>query len=480
MPNSFVACDLQKRMQICSARAFTGLLEVNIKSDAWFIYFVSGRVVWLKSNRHPLRQWERQLSIHNPAFYCHISQPASSSYKSWNYGALAELVKSGRFSEQILSDMADAAIAENFFDILQLGTQQSHRTGSIPVYRAKTRDICHLPSALTYHDRAWQKAQCDWEEWEKAGLIEISPGWIPVISKMEELRSRTSTQTFETLSKFINGRNSLRDLALKFKQPLPALTKAVLPYVEKGLLRFVDFPNLVEAFDHVFYPTLFVNDLDAIDLLNRDPVEPVQVQERLPVNSVREKPNADRPVLNQHSLAADKTAPKVVYIDDSPIDDRQMSAVVEGLGYQYTSIANPIHALPKLLEIKPDFIFLDLVMPIANGYEVCSQIRRISAFKRTPVVIVTSNDGIGDRVRAKFVGASGFIGKPIQAKKVSRMLKKYLGDVGNRVDAQLANPKGIDFRSAEPPVSLQSNGQLPRHGDLKEDSSLHRAVKVKP
>ena len=59
----------------------------------------------------------------------------------------------------------------------------------------------------------------------------------------------------------------------------------------------------------------------------------------------------------------------------------------------------------------------DLVMPIANGYEVCSQIRRISSLKEIPVIIVTSNDGIADRVRARLVGASGFLGKPIDPDK---------------------------------------------------------------
>ena len=118
-----------------------------------------------------------------------------------------------------------------------------------------------------------------------------------------------------------------------------------------------------------------------------------------------------------------------------------MSVVVEKLGCQYTSIPEPIHALPMLLEIKPDFIFLDLVMPIANGYEVCAQIRRISSFKSTPIVIVTSNDGIGDRVRARFVGASGFLGKPISQQKVSKVLKKFLRDAELSPTSTRTNPQ---------------------------------------
>jgi chemotaxis family two-component system response regulator PixG len=85
-----------------------------------------------------------------------------------------------------------------------------------------------------------------------------------------------------------------------------------------------------------------------------------------------------------------------------------------------------VQALPLLLEHKPDLIFLDLVMPITNGYEICSQIRRISVFQDTPVIILTSNDGIVDRVRAKMVGSSGFLAKPIGREKVLTILHKYL------------------------------------------------------
>ena len=56
-------------------------------------------------------------------------------------------------------------------------------------------------------------------------------------------------------------------------------------------------------------------------------------------------------------------------------------------------------ALSECLEYKPDIIFLDLVMPVANGYEICSQLRRVNTFRDTPIIILTSNDGVLDRLR---------------------------------------------------------------------------------
>jgi chemotaxis family two-component system response regulator PixG len=103
-----------------------------------------------------------------------------------------------------------------------------------------------------------------------------------------------------------------------------------------------------------------------------------------------------------------------------------MSRILTQAGYRFINIQDPVKALPILLEHKPALIFLDLIMPITNGYEICGQIRRTSVFKDTPVIILTSNDGIVDRVRAKMVGSSGFLAKPIESEKVLKVLQRHL------------------------------------------------------
>ncbi|EKU98586.1 response regulator containing a CheY-like receiver domain and a GGDEF domain [Leptolyngbya sp. PCC 7375] len=125
------------------------------------------------------------------------------------------------------------------------------------------------------------------------------------------------------------------------------------------------------------------------------------------------------------SLEKSLSSTPVVYVDDNPTDSQVMAEILQNAGYSYVNISDPLQALPQLLELKPQIIFLDLVMPMANGYELCSQIRRITGFKKTPIVIVTNNNGIIDRLRSKFVGAYGFLHKPIREKRVLAMLKKY-------------------------------------------------------
>jgi chemotaxis family two-component system response regulator PixG len=65
-------------------------------------------------------------------------------------------------------------------------------------------------------------------------------------------------------------------------------------------------------------------------------------------------------------------------------------------------------------------------MPNTNGYEICIQLRKVSAFRETPIIILTGNDGIIDRVRAKVVGATDFLGKPVDAETVLAVANKYL------------------------------------------------------
>jgi chemotaxis family two-component system response regulator PixG len=117
----------------------------------------------------------------------------------------------------------------------------------------------------------------------------------------------------------------------------------------------------------------------------------------------------------------------ILCIDDSSQVRRLMETLLANAGYRVVTVGEAIKALPTLLECNPDAIFLDLMMPIANGYEICTQIRRIDRFKNTPIVILTGNDGLVDRMRAKMVGATDFLAKPIKRDRILAAVGKYVG-----------------------------------------------------
>ena len=113
-------------------------------------------------------------------------------------------------------------------------------------------------------------------------------------------------------------------------------------------------------------------------------------------------------------------------MDDSPQVCKMLEEIMTSYGLRFIKIQDAVQALPIIIQEKPDLIFLDLIMPIASGYEICTQLRRISAFAETPVIILTGNDGLVDRVRAKVVGSTDFISKPIVADRVMNVVRKYL------------------------------------------------------
>jgi two-component system, chemotaxis family, response regulator PixG len=117
----------------------------------------------------------------------------------------------------------------------------------------------------------------------------------------------------------------------------------------------------------------------------------------------------------------------IACIDDSPAIGQIMESILSSQGYEVLSILNPLQGISILLERKPDLIFLDLVMPNTNGYELCTFLRKTTSFQETPIIILTGNDGVIDRVRAKLTGASEFLGKPPEPQKVLQMVHKYLG-----------------------------------------------------
>jgi CheY-like chemotaxis protein len=388
--------DLAKRIQVCSQNKFTGQLDLRLKetdTKRWSLFFCLGALIWGYSPVHPIRRCHRQISQHCPQLPIRVVRPLY-----WDYNYLVELVQQGRIQREQMAAIVESNIGEILFDLHQQGTQLPYGSGlklaaqSMP---QKTIDLL-IDSSLVLipSDRVWQQAQQDWEAWQQAGLNNCSPNQAPIIWKTEELQRQTSLLAYYNLRAMADGKQTLRDLAVKLKQNLLLLTQSLMPSIRQGLMGLVEVEDVNSSFQPVTLP-----------------------------NS---KPQLAAVLTSRNQTPSQAQSPLVAYIDDSPNDSRTMSHILTKAGYRFVNIQDPVTALPILLEQKPDLIFLDLVMPVANGYEVCAQIRRVSMFKDTPVIILTSNDGIVDRVRAKMVGSSGFLAKPIDADKVLSVLQKYL------------------------------------------------------
>ena len=103
---------------------------------------------------------------------------------------------------------------------------------------------------------------------------------------------------------------------------------------------------------------------------------------------------------------------KVMVVDDSATIRRTAESLLSREGYTVITAEDGFEALPKIVELNPDIIFLDIMMPRLDGYQTCSVIKHNSTYKSIPVVLLSSKDGVFDKARGKLVGSEQFITKP--------------------------------------------------------------------
>jgi len=103
---------------------------------------------------------------------------------------------------------------------------------------------------------------------------------------------------------------------------------------------------------------------------------------------------------------------KVMVIDDSKTIRRTAETLLKKAGCQVATATDGFEALAKIADGKPDIIFVDIMMPRLDGYQTCVLIKNNQLFKETPVVMLSSKDGLFDRARGRIVGSDQYLTKP--------------------------------------------------------------------
>jgi twitching motility two-component system response regulator PilG len=103
---------------------------------------------------------------------------------------------------------------------------------------------------------------------------------------------------------------------------------------------------------------------------------------------------------------------KVMVIDDSKTIRRTAESLLKREGYDVVTATDGYEALAKIADHQPQIIFVDIMMPRLDGYQTCALIKRNPRFRRTPVVMLSSKDGLFDRARGRMVGSDQYLTKP--------------------------------------------------------------------
>jgi twitching motility two-component system response regulator PilG len=103
---------------------------------------------------------------------------------------------------------------------------------------------------------------------------------------------------------------------------------------------------------------------------------------------------------------------KVMVIDDSNTIRRSAEIFLNQAGCEVILAQDGFDALAKIADHQPDVVFVDIMMPRLDGYQTCSLIKRNTRYRATPVVMLSSKDGLFDRARGRMVGSDEYLTKP--------------------------------------------------------------------
>ncbi len=123
---------------------------------------------------------------------------------------------------------------------------------------------------------------------------------------------------------------------------------------------------------------------------------------------------------------SDLAAVKVMVIDDSNTIRRSAEIFLKNAGYAVILAEDGFDALSKIADQHPQIIFIDIMMPRLDGYQTCSLIKRNDRFKSTPVIMLSSKDGLFDRARGRMAGSDEYLTKPFTQETLVAAVNEYV------------------------------------------------------
>jgi twitching motility two-component system response regulator PilG len=116
---------------------------------------------------------------------------------------------------------------------------------------------------------------------------------------------------------------------------------------------------------------------------------------------------------------------KVMVIDDSKTIRRTAETLLKKEGCEVITATDGFEALAKIADHKPAIIFIDIMMPRLDGYQTCALIKHNKLFRNTPVIMLSSKDGLFDRARGRIVGSEQYLTKPFTREELLGAIRRH-------------------------------------------------------
>ena len=377
--------------------------------QSWFVFFLNGQIIYAGDSCGNLARLQDYLRRYNLDRSPHLTNVSSiATINAPEYGHLWALLENRVLTAAQGRSIVQSMVHETLFDLFSLHQGSFiFELGHALSPQLTTLEIGSLVA----------KIMKQVQEWKQFHPHIQSPDQCPAIADAEQLRQTLSSSAHTTLERWVDGKTSLRQMARYLNRDISAVARAIYPYIQQGIVH-LSVPPAEEDF------TYSTRDLQ----------------------------------LHGHKV------PRIVCIDDGIALRKTVESILSQQGYEVTAIGNPLKALSLVFQLKPTLILCDITMPELDGYEICAMLRKSSAFRETPIIMLTGKDGFIDRVKARMVGATDYLTKPFGEVELLTLVEQYVG-LGQR-----DRPKSENLLAED----LQDELELGITGSFSPLSSPHR------
>lgn len=365
----------------------------------WSFYFKKGNIVWASSNNHRFRRVYRLINKFCPELDFYKTKLREQEISElWEFLFINVLYKRKHIDEVQASEIIQEIIKEVLFDCYIVKNQKykikvifdikGNQMGAI-----LNSSLFNNPITSLNYSKVSYRIESLATDWENSSNIDCSPNFAPVIQDIDKLKKAVDDfDLYQKLFLFIDGEKTIRDLAFTSKQDLITIANHLSPHIKSKAIALQDIPDRQ-------LPNIYFSPSN---------------QE---VNA--EYVHKDREYVKELDL------PLIICVDDNPLICQQITQILNPIGYRIISVKDAAKTLIVLLENKPKLIFINANMPDANGYELCAQIKRMPALKKVPIIILSEQERLGDKLRRKISGAIDVICKPIDSMEILTITQKH-------------------------------------------------------
>ncbi|MBN3960360.1 response regulator [Nostoc sp. NMS8] len=433
-------------------------LQALSNSVSWSIYLEQGKITYATHSVEPFDRLERhlrRLSYQIPLLSSEVrvqvrlmfepdvhSQLIEDDSNSRNYPPEYQAISWLVSQQHLHSTQAAVLVQELVKEVIESFLLIKEGSYELAEPLSRMTKICRLDI-----EKILDRCQLRLQNWQAFVPQISSPYQRPYLLIKSKLDNQNLPKLQPDLTTWMKG-FSLCHLAAILNQDEIQLARNLYPYILQGaiILHEPDPPydRLPKIFEEQSLFSKFISGLvDTEQELSTTfnsypniPEEKIVPVQRLLQISTPPKENFQQPTISNNINPASqrvtaatvtaKKAHKIVSVDDSPTILKEISYFLENENFSVVTINDPIKAVLSIIRHKPDLILLDLNMLGIDGYELCRIIRNNSIFQKTPIIFVTGNKGIVDKVKAKLVGASGYLTKPFTRAELLKIVFMHL------------------------------------------------------